>query len=140
MEQPESVLNLDLYAALEKSSQESTRYVNDDLIRAAASSRARSCLQSLVERYFHPIHLREYYSVLSLLLLQLYLVRREHAEVNELNRSLEDHLTRMKRRVGDLESGNAEETARLKRRIQELMKENSEYGRKCQEVSSVVSM
>lgn len=137
MEQPESALNLDVCAALEKSAQENTRYVSEDLIRAAASPRARSCLQGLVERYFHPIHLREYYSVLSLVLLQLYLIRREHAEVNELNRSLEDHLSRMKRRVGDLESGNSEETSRLKRRIQELMKENSEYKKKYQEVSLV---
>ena len=84
-------------------------------------------VQGLVGSCFYRLHLRQLPQVISMLLLQLFMVRQENAEGR-------DHLARIRRRLADLESGKASETSRLKQRIQELMKQNTKYKDKYEEV------
>lgn len=122
-----SLDSIDVHTALEHAATESAESASPELIRMATSSQAMASVQSLVGTYFNRLHLRQLPQVISMLLLQLYLLRQEASE----NR---DHLARTRRRLADLESGNTSETSRLKQRIQELMKQSSKYRDKYEEV------
>ena len=119
--------SIDVHTALDRAANESAQTASAELIRMATSSRAMASVQGLVSSCFYRLHLRQLPQVISMLLLQLFLVRQENVEGR-------DHLARMRRRLGDLESGKASETSRLKQRIQELMKQNTKYKDKYDEV------
>lgn len=118
---------VDVHAALDRAAKESAESASAEMIRLATSSRAMASVQGLVGSYFYRLHLRQLPQVISMLLLQLFILRQESSESR-------DHLARTRRRLADLESGNTSEASRLKQRIQELMKQNSKYREKYEEV------
>lgn len=118
---------IDVHAALDHAAKESAESASAEMIRMATSSKAMASVQGLVGTYFNRLHLRQLPQVISMLLLQLFLLRQESSESR-------DHLARTRRRLADLESGKTSEASRLKQRIQELMKQNSKYREKYEEV------
>ena len=69
------LLRRDVYDLLEESAIECTHDVSQDLVQMATSPKAHGCVQGIVERRFYPMHIRDYYSVINILLLQLLLLR-----------------------------------------------------------------
>lgn len=119
--------SIDVQAALDRAAADSAEAASPELIKIATSSRAMASVQGLVGAHFYRLHLRQLPQVISLLLLQLHLLRQESSESR-------DHLTRTRRRLVDLESGNTSDYSRLQQRIQELMKQNAKYKAKYEEV------
>lgn len=108
----------DICDVLESAAIEATSLSDKESIQLASSPRAHACLQGLVERRFHPIHLRDFYSVINYLLLRLSLLLQEK-DSNE--------------RGGGGE-GAAAEVAKLKRQVAELQRKNKERKAKYDEV------
>lgn len=122
--------SIDVQAALDRAAADSAEAASPELIKIATSSRAMASVQGLVGAHFYRLHLRQLPQVISLLLLQLHLLRQESSESR-------DHLTRTRRRLVDLESGNTSDYSRLQQRIQELMKQNAKYKAKYEEVRTL---
>ena len=106
----------DVCDILENSAKESAKHSDHECIQLASSPRAHACVQSLVERQFHPIHLRDYCSVINLLLLQLCLLREQASDEKErpegrLSPDI-DELTKLKQQVHDLKRKNKERKAK----------------------------
>ena len=72
-------LRRDVCDLIEESAIQCTRNVSQSLFQAATNPKAHSCVQGVVERRFYPVHIRDFYSVINLLLLQMLLLRRRLA-------------------------------------------------------------
>ena len=60
---------------IEESAIECTHNVSQNLLQIATTPKAHSCVQGVVERRFYPLHVRDFYSVINVLLLQMLLLR-----------------------------------------------------------------
>lgn len=76
--------------------------MDDDMIQLASSPVAHSIVQGMVERHFHTIHLRDFYSVINYLLLKLSLMERERGERE----------TAIRKQVHELQQKNKERKAK----------------------------
>ena len=116
----------DICDVLESAAIEATSLSDKESIQLASCPRAHACLQGLVERRFHPIHLRDFYSVINYLLLRLSLLLHEK------------DLTSNERGGGEggsaAATAAAAEVAKLKRQVAELQRKNKERKAKYDEV------
>ena len=71
----QDLLQRDVCDLIEESAIECTLDVSQKLVQMASSPKAHACVQGVLERRFYPIHVRELYSVMNLLLLQLLMLR-----------------------------------------------------------------
>jgi hypothetical protein len=66
----------DICDLLEVSARQSARLAQEnEALKLASSPRAHACIQGIIERCFAPIDVRDFYSVVGLLLCQLYSLR-----------------------------------------------------------------
>lgn len=116
----------DICDILESAATEAASLSDKETIQLASCPRAHACLQGVVERQFHPIHLRDFYSVINYLLLRLSLLLRERDSdfANDEGK-------------GGVGGGiSAPEVAKLKRQVDELQRKNKERKAKYEEVST----
>lgn len=71
--------NQNICEILEESAVDSAREADQSTVAMASSPTALGAVHAVLERRFHPIHLRDHSAVVNLLLIQLYLLRCELA-------------------------------------------------------------
>lgn len=81
------LLRRDVCDLIDQGAVECTRTIDQSLLQLASSPKAHSCVQGVVERRFHPLHIRDFYSVINILLLQLLIARQPSAQGNCENTS-----------------------------------------------------
>ncbi len=113
------LLRRDVYDLLEESAVDCTHNITQDLIQVATSPKAHGCVQGVVERRFYPMHIRDYYSVINILLLQLLLLRQ---------RTTGDKL------AGEVSRGSVCNTEAMQRKILSLERDVKESKKRYKEV------
>ena len=81
-------------------------------IQLASCPRAHASVQGLVERRFHPIHLRDFYSVINYLLLRLFLSSGRKGDSHPVSTREDKEITSLKRQVAELHRKNRERKAK----------------------------
>lgn len=100
----EQLLTKDVCDILEDSAKECVEVYDQHIIQLATCPRAHASVQGLVERNFHPSHMRDFYSVINFLLLQLYLIRRDRAPSDKER----DEVSKLKKHISNLEKKRVE--------------------------------
>ena len=128
----------DVCEYLETSAKESAQSFQQEMIQLATSPRAHACVPGLVERRFHSIHLRDFYSVVNFLLLQLYVIRRERSEYCEgtgdttttTNVSNSEQVMKLKKQINDLEKKRRETKLKYDEVTQKIYVSSSDWEKK----------
>lgn len=99
----EKLFQGDICDLLEETAISIVSEADQESIQVASCPRAHACVQGLVERRFHPIHLRDFYSVINYLLLRLHLLEERSEEEREVSK-LKKQLTELQRKNRDRKS------------------------------------